>query len=375
MIDNSENNMVGSPPYPEGATVEYSCQNLYIPQGNPQYTCTGGEWIGSFTCRIIECSALDRPLNGQMIGDSYEVGSVMRFKCDPGYDIVGSDRLLCQSDSNWEPTDEPVCRIKRCPTTPSVQHGTVSLEHTVDGETGVYGVILTVQCDDTHIRIGPSRIYCNEDGEWTEKPKCEAVACPPYPGLDAKCVLKSKLASGNTLFFLYCTENATFVQSSDSDGTAFCQNGDWDDPSLRCYCNCEVNADTDLVNLENLDEKGFLKHGESLMWSCKHGAAKASSAALTCNDGSVGMPVCTPAPTLLSTVTTTPAQKVTTGNSSIDRISTDKENTGRNVTRSSPNDEPFQAWIAIIIIVVVVAVALAVAGTFNHLKRNTCALN
>ena len=366
VIDNSENNMVGSPPYPESATVEYSCQNLYIPQGNPQYTCTGEEWIGSFTCRIIECSALERPLHGQMIGDNYEVGSVMRFKCDPGYDIVGSDRLLCQSDSNWEPPNEPVCQIKRCPTTPSVQHGTVSPEHTVDGETDVYGVILAVQCDGNHIRTGPSRIYCNEDGEWTEKPKCEAVACPPYPGLDAKCVLKSKLAAGNMLFFLYCTENATFVQSSDSEGTAFCENGDWDDPSLRCYCNCEIHADSDLVTLENLDARGFLEHGKTLEWSCKHGATKASMAFLTCNDGSVGTPVCTPAPTPSPTETTTTGTKLTKLTTQSGKGSTDT-----NVTEPGAEDEPLAAWVIIVIICGALGAASAVAGTLIAKKKKS----
>ena len=358
VIDNSNNDLGGSPPYAEGTTVTYTCQNLYRQQGLGLYTCTSGEWTGgSFSCRPVECSALEAPLHGRMIGNSYVVGSIMRFECDTGYKLNGSPQSLCLSDSNWDPSTVPTCQIKTCPTTPSIQNGNTLVETEVDGRVDVYGGVLRVECYANYIVSGPIRIRCDENGQWTQTPTCSPVSCPPYEGLDGKCVFKSKLEAGGLYFFLYCTDNSTFVHGGEE--LAYCDNGNWDDPSMRCYCDCAVNADTTLVQLDNLNANGFLKHDHPLVWSCKGGATKASNAELRCNDGVIGTPICNAAPTQpplpspTSTTTTKPGNKTT----------------DKNVTVPGDKDEGVQPGIIGAIIAVLVALAVAFAGTMIAKKK------
>ena len=357
VISNADHNLSGSPPYAEGTTVTYTCQNLFRPQGLGLYTCTSGEWTGGpFSCQPIECSALEAPLHGTMIGNSYGVGSIMRFECNTGYKLKGSPTVLCLSDSNWDPPTVPECQIKTCPATPSIQNGNALVETEVDGRVDAYGGVLRVECYANHIVSGPVRIRCDENGQWTQIPICEPITCPPYEGLDGKCILKSKLEG--QFFFLYCTDNATFVYDTNiGDGTAYCDNGNWDDPSMRCYCDCVVTADATLVRLDNLNANGFLPHDQILTWSCKHGSSKASNAALKCNDGTIGTPVCVQAPTQPTPPTTAhPEPK--------------NKTTDTNVTVPGDKDEGVEPGIIVAIIAVLVALAGGVAGTLVAKKKN-----
>ena len=290
-IRNSGNNMSGISVYREDTAIKFYCLPVYRPEGNNIYKCSGGNWIGgSFSCSPRLCSPLEIPDHGKRLGDNYEVGAVVRFKCDSGYELAGSSAYQCQSNEKWRPSSIPKCHIKKCGTAPSIAHGNIITAHTVDGQEDVYGVELKVECTGNYIRNGPAKIICNKNGQWTEKPKCEPVSCPPYPGLDSKCILKSKLEADNTLLFLYCTENSIPKGSE----TAACVNNEWDDLSVGCLCDCAVKTTSDLVKLENLKSNGMLAHGETLEWSCKQGSSNATTESLTCDNGAIGTPVCIP---------------------------------------------------------------------------------
>ena len=362
VIDNSENDLTGSPPYAEGTTVTFTCKDMFRQSGFGVYTCTSGEWTGgSISCRPIECSALDAPLHGRMIGTAYTVGSVMRFECDTGYELIGASQILCLSNSNWEPATVPTCKIKKCPETPYIPNGNTRVEVDIDGNVDVYGAVLKVECNANYLVNGPVRIQCDENGQWTQTPTCSQVMCPPYEGLDGKCVRKVDL--DGMYFFLYCTNNSTFVHGGAE--MAICTNGNWDDPTMRCYCDCAINADTGLVKIDNLNADGFLKHDQALVWSCKNGARKASSEELKCfdgnlvkPDGNIGTPECIAPPTQPPT-TAKPSSKTT----------------DKNITGPDDKQEGVHPGLIGAIIAVLVALAVGIAGLLIAKKKKRLCFN
>ena len=65
-----------------------------------QYFC-----VFSFT---VVCPTVARPNNGIMIGEANSVGSTLRFICNIGYRLVGSDTIQCLSSGRWNP-NPPFC--------------------------------------------------------------------------------------------------------------------------------------------------------------------------------------------------------------------------------------------------------------------------
>lgn len=111
------------------------------------------------------------------------------------------------------------------------------------------------------------------------------------------CGKKTKVQSlgyNRFLLLIYCTENATLI--SINDNAAICSDSSWNDLSMRCYCDCQVNVNFEGVLLGNFFPATSLKHGETLSWSCKDGYRNASSRLLACDDGLMETPKCVPNP-------------------------------------------------------------------------------
>lgn len=64
------------------------------------------------------------PSHGIGLGDDFDVGSVVRFSCEPGYLLRGSSERTCQANGSWSGT-QPECegifpalhltKLPRCP--------------------------------------------------------------------------------------------------------------------------------------------------------------------------------------------------------------------------------------------------------------------
>lgn len=48
------------------------------------------------------------PSHGIGLGDDFDVGSVVRFSCEPGYTLRGSSERTCQANGSWSGT-QPEC--------------------------------------------------------------------------------------------------------------------------------------------------------------------------------------------------------------------------------------------------------------------------
>ena len=60
---------------------------------------------------VIDCGAPGHLSNGERIGSTYTFGSQVRYSCNPGYELLGVERRICQADGTWTGS-VPTCRRK-----------------------------------------------------------------------------------------------------------------------------------------------------------------------------------------------------------------------------------------------------------------------
>jgi hypothetical protein len=245
------------------------------------------------------------------------------------------------ADGSWDPDSTPVCNAVNCGEFYHVSYGRF-YKLAGDGAQNDYGRVVQVVCNDRYILTGSSHVSCGADGTWGKRPTCVRDECPSHPGIEnSTCVDSVDLASSGAFVDLYCQEGDDISVSTVGGGSAYCNNGVWDDLDISCHCDCRVEFNRDLVEIHNLNNKGFVPHGVSLDWNCKHGGTKNTSETLVCRDGVIATPVCIVlTSTTLSTTLSTTTQASTSPSTSgayIDTI-TEIEKTSHFDDKSSSND-------------------------------------
>ena len=95
-------------------TVTYTCRDGYIDSGgsnsidcqaNGQRSVTGSELL---VCAPVECSSPGEVPNARRIGDTFTYRSTITYTCVRGYEISGSDTLLCMANGEWN-ASVPIC--------------------------------------------------------------------------------------------------------------------------------------------------------------------------------------------------------------------------------------------------------------------------
>ena len=119
--------------YPEGTSVQYTCNKGYSPiGGNSQVECTSdGSWLPSppscarknnsnlylfisllcYYCVIVSCPFFSIPNNDTKettIGT--EPGTTVHVTCKKGFELIGTEELTCQVNGTWS------TKIPRCST-------------------------------------------------------------------------------------------------------------------------------------------------------------------------------------------------------------------------------------------------------------------
>ena len=58
-----------------------------------------------------DCGQLQPPQNGSVTGDGHLYGDSIKFACNAGYELYGSDSALCLTNGNWS-AQVPQCQRK-----------------------------------------------------------------------------------------------------------------------------------------------------------------------------------------------------------------------------------------------------------------------
>ena len=340
VIADTTNNSTGSENNPNGTVLYYQCNIGYRQSGTSNiYRCNGTHWLGDYSCEKITCAYVEPPSNGRVTNHpSYDIGTQIQFECNVGYNMVGHHTHLCMADGSWDPDSTPVCNAVNCGEFYHVSYGHF-YKLAGGGAQNDYGRVVQVVCNDRYILTGSSHVSCQADGTWGKRPTCVRDECPSHPGIEnSTCVDSVDLASSGAFVDLYCQEDSV---STVGGGSAYCNNGVWDDLDISCHCDCRVEFNSDLVEIHNLNNKGFVPHGVSLDWECKHGGTKNTSETLVCRDGVIATPVCIGlTSTTLSTTVSTTTQASTTPSTSGAYIeqTTEIEKTSHFDDKSSSNN-------------------------------------
>ncbi|CAL1527991.1 unnamed protein product [Lymnaea stagnalis] len=100
-----------------GGRVHYKCYPGFVLQGSDTISCeVSGIWSTMPTCQAFLCNPQPTaPVNGalQYIGNNSTYGSIVRYSCNQGYDLIGETTQFCDSDGTWK-GNVPTCQIRTC---------------------------------------------------------------------------------------------------------------------------------------------------------------------------------------------------------------------------------------------------------------------
>ncbi|RWS04130.1 P-selectin-like protein [Dinothrombium tinctorium] len=159
---------------PIGSRCSFTCNPGFVLQGSSILTClSNGNWNSLPPLCItqeITCPALDRPENGIRLGTCQEgapVGAICRFRCEPGYTLLGKRQLVCQVDGTWD-EEVPECREvgRSCPSINPPLFGSV----TGNCNPGVENGICIFGCNTGYNLVGTPVLVCLRNGSWSANP-------------------------------------------------------------------------------------------------------------------------------------------------------------------------------------------------------------
>ncbi|CAH1774655.1 unnamed protein product [Owenia fusiformis] len=171
-----------------GQTVKFVCNIGYELAGQDSLTCQqDGTWNGDRpTCTLVQCDIQEvstPPLNGNVRVDGSKFGDVAIYTCNPGYILVGDNRI-CDSDGTWTgSTPQCISEIigTECPIPTTRAYSSVTYNGLVIGS------IATYTCFYGYTLDGLEQRTCLPSGEWSGlAPFCSrnetATRPPPRTG-------------------------------------------------------------------------------------------------------------------------------------------------------------------------------------------------
>uniref|UniRef100_A0A3B1JER3 Seizure related 6 homolog n=1 Tax=Astyanax mexicanus TaxID=7994 RepID=A0A3B1JER3_ASTMX len=155
------------------------------------------------------CSELPEISNGWKSTSHPDLihGTVVTYQCYPGFQVVGSEILMCQWDLTWS-GDVPACeKVMVCQDPGLVEHG----RRVVAGSRFTVGSSVQYACNKGYSLSGPGVLTCysrdTADPKWSERlPKCVPERYEPCsnPGAPSTAIQSSEKAffqAGDTLTF------------------------------------------------------------------------------------------------------------------------------------------------------------------------------
>merc|ERR1712166_89456 len=183
-----------------GGHCQFKCENGYELVGSELRNCNAdGSWTGSkASCRKKGCGNLKTPANARIVagctGTTY--GHTCEQTCEPGYDTSGDEIRSCLGSGAWSGNNLK-CTIRDCGQPECNAKGKRVIDRTT------FGGKVTYSCEPGYLLKGVSTRECRADGKWGGiTPECAIVGCPlrtpPQNGM-VKCN-----SAGNPTFGATC---------------------------------------------------------------------------------------------------------------------------------------------------------------------------
>jgi len=117
-----------------GGTLSYNCNHGYKISGHRILTCLGNKtWSSPVPrCDRIFCKQPKKIGHGKLIMTSLEYQANLEFQCDPGYNLAGRHTLSCLHNGLWS-GPQPSCVANFCPRI-IIDHAHVNMEGRIPGD-------------------------------------------------------------------------------------------------------------------------------------------------------------------------------------------------------------------------------------------------
>lgn len=209
-----------------GSLVEYSCEEGYELHGQTVRQCiSGSQWSdGAPRCVPISCGNPGGIANGEVTGNAFYFKAAIQYECHDGFSLQGVETRTCQVDGKWD-SKAPWCKAVSC------GRPVVSKDVLVRGDDYTFGKRLLFSCNLGFILQGAPTSVCLANGSWSETPpKCLQANCGQPPVIENGRVTGTDY-SYNSMVRYQCdvgyvlTGNPSLICRGD---------GLWDDPPPRC---------------------------------------------------------------------------------------------------------------------------------------------
>ncbi|XP_072140928.1 locomotion-related protein Hikaru genki-like isoform X1 [Dermacentor andersoni] len=305
----------------EGELVVYSETNVYLYclyqrfSGNPQWAWTSQRdyakgWIlsadekqwryelliykakehdsGTYTCttprgqtneihvrvRDVTCPPIEGYGDENRVTSDHgnQMHSKAKFACMEGYNLVGSEEVVCSPSGRWS-DKAPHCVVIQCPTIPSASHLKMSTHNRT------YGIRVHFSCPSNYRLLGPPFVTCWKNESWSDTPPtCEPIRCrSPLPPAHGRVLYGGRQYPGDSVHY---TCNAGYVLIGES--VSVCQaNGTWSNNLPKCKPACEFPGQP--AHARVLPSKFHYDIGELVTVACNVGFRLLGSAQLRCS--------------------------------------------------------------------------------------------
>ncbi|KAM3841743.1 complement receptor type 1-like [Vipera latastei] len=172
--------------FPSGMLVKYTCNPGYDLIGEATLHCTNASrWSSPApNCEGKSCGHPGEPEGGRLLvtGD-FHFGSTVNYQCEEGYRLIGKSSRSCALFGKtvaWN-GDLPYCQKIECKSPPDIQNGVHSNQEVMVFKRGM---CVKYTCNFGYTLIGDAIIHCTDSGTWTfPAPHCEKSQCPFPPSI------------------------------------------------------------------------------------------------------------------------------------------------------------------------------------------------
>ncbi|XP_072107222.1 CUB and sushi domain-containing protein 1a [Mobula birostris] len=275
-----------------GSIVRYTCGGSRMIIGNDTRVCQeGGHWSGSLPHCSGDSAGLcgdpGIPVHGSRLGDEFKIRSLLRFNCEAGYILRGSSERSCKPDGSWSGI-QPVCEAVSCG-----NPGTPENARIVYSDGILFSSSITYACREGYKTSGLTTRHCTANGTWTgSAPDCTVIDCGD-PGALANSIHLGNDFTYNKTVIYQC--NPGFWMETASSSTLRCmKNGSWNQTKPACKV---ITCTQPPRVLHGRVQGSDFRWGSSISYTCSEGYQLSLPAILTCEGNGIWrgeVPQCLP---------------------------------------------------------------------------------